>query len=132
MTDASPESPHGDQTTPPPLSKEERTWGMACHLSGLSAYAGLPFGWVLGPLIVWLIKKDEMPFVDEQGKEAVNFGLSVTIYGAVGTALICLFFVGIVLLGALSVFQIVFCVIGAVKANDGEAFRYPLTIRFLS
>jgi uncharacterized Tic20 family protein len=52
--------------------KDARLWGMFCHLIAFSGYV-VPFGSVLGPLIIWLIKKDEMPFVDDQGKESLNF-----------------------------------------------------------
>src|SRR5579885_1600590 len=74
---------------PPPLAADSdvRMWGMLCHLSALSAYF-TGFGGILGPLIVWLVKKDEIPFVDDQGKESLNFQISMLIYHLVGIALL--------------------------------------------
>ena len=119
-------------TAPPPapeVPQEQKTWGMLCHLSALAGYI-IPFGNVIGPLIVWMIKKDEMPFVDKQGKESVNFQISVSIYAAVSAALIfaC---VGMFLLPAVGIFALVMIIIASVKANGGESFRYPLCIRFI-
>jgi uncharacterized Tic20 family protein len=87
-------------------------------------------GQIIGPLIVWLLKKDEYPLVDDQGKEVLNFQISVTIYGLVCIPLCC-FVIGFVLLGAVLVFSIVMTIIGGVKANGGVAYRYPLCIRFI-
>lgn len=122
--------PEGQAVADEASAKEERTWALACHLSSLSAYIGVPFGNIIGPLIVWLIKKDQMPLVDDQGKEALNFNLSVTIYGLVAGILIFVI-VGIFLLIALGIFHIVMTIVAAVKAYDGTAYRYPLTIRFI-
>jgi uncharacterized Tic20 family protein len=110
--------------------KQERMWAMAAHLA---AFAGLviPLGNVLGPLIVWLIKREEGAFVDSQGKEALNFAISVTIYGAIGMLLIFLF-IGVLLLFALFVFWVVAVIMAAVSANDGIPYRYPLTLRFIT
>jgi len=65
-------------------SQLSRNWAMGCHLAVLAVYMGIPFGNILGPLIIWLVKKDEFPLVDEQGKESLNFQISMLIYGAVG------------------------------------------------
>jgi len=103
---------------------------MVCHLVGL---VGLPLpivGNIVTPLIIWQIKKDDFPFVDEQGKEAVNFQISMSIYGLVAFVLIfaC---IGAFLLPAVYVLDLVFLLIAAVKANNGHHYRYPLTIRFI-
>ena len=90
----------------------------------------MPFGNILGPLIVWLVKKDEYAFVDDQGKEALNFQISITIYSLVSGILI-LALIGIVLLIAVIIFSVVMTVIAAIKANGGEYYRYPLTIRLV-
>ena len=110
--------------------KESRLWGMLCHLTGLAIFLGIPFGNILGPLVVWLIKKDAYPFVDAQGKESLNFQISVTIYGTVAFMLVFLF-VGFVLLPALAVADLILVIMAAVKANAGESYRYPYTIRFI-
>ena len=112
------------------VNKEACMWAMFCHLAGLCAFV-IPFvGNIVGPLILWQIKKDEYPFVDEQGKGAVNFQISMTIYGLISVALsfVC---IGIFLLAAVGVVDLVFLLIAAVKANNGQHYRYPLTIRFI-
>ncbi len=110
--------------------KQERLWGMLCHLSALAGFLGVPFGNILGPLVVWLIKKSDYPFVDEQGKEALNFQISVAIYMAVAGILI-LVVVGIPLIIGLAIADLVLVILASVKANKGEAYRYPLTMRFI-
>lgn len=111
--------------------RQSRTWGMLCHLAGLACYIGVPFGNILGPLVVWLIKKEEFPFVDEQGKEALNFQISMTIYGIIAGILIIVL-IGIPLLLGLLVAHIVLVIVAAIRANDGESYRYPVTIRFIT
>ena len=110
--------------------KQDRTWAMLCHLSALSMYIGIPFGNILGPLVIWLIKRDEFPFVNEQGKESLNFEISMTIYFFIAGFMI-LVLIGIVLLPALFITQLVLVIIASVKAGDGESYEYPFTIRFL-
>jgi uncharacterized Tic20 family protein len=109
--------------------KDAHTWGMACHLAGLAMFVPIGFGQIIGPLIVWLVKRAEHPFVDEQGKEALNFQISMTIYMLVAGIVTCVLF-GI---GAfiLAIVDIVFLIIAGVKANNGESYRYPLTIRLI-
>lgn len=108
---------------------QERTWGMVAHLAALVGFI-IPLGNVIGPLIVWMVKKDESSFVDEQGKESLNFQISVSIY-AIVAALLIIVVIGIVLLIGLALLDLVLVVIAAVKTNNGEKFRYPLCIRFI-
>jgi uncharacterized Tic20 family protein len=112
------------------LNKDARMWAMICHLSALAGLVVPVVGCIVGPLVVWQIKKEEFPFVDEQGKEAVNFQISMLIYGIVA-GLLCFACVGFVLLPAVALFDLIFLLIAAVKANDGHHYRYPLTIRFI-
>ena len=112
-----------------PTTKDDRTWAMLCHLSGLAGYV-IPFGNILGPLIIWLIKRDQSWFVDDQGKEALNFQISWAIYMIVSLIAI-LVLVGIVLVGIVAIGGLVLLIVAAVKANEGIAYRYPLTIRFI-
>lgn len=130
-----------EQPTPPPApepsvtapSQEERTWAMIAHLSALSMYV-TGIGVVLGPLIVWLLKRDGNPFVDDQGKEALNFQISILIYYAAAIAMcftIILAVVGIPLLIGLHLFQVVCMIIATIKSSSGIAFRYPATIRLV-
>jgi uncharacterized protein len=111
-------------------SKDARTWGMLCHLTALAGFVGVPFGHILGPLVCWLIKKNEYAFVEDQGKEALNFQITLTIVG-----IICLPFllilIGIPMLIAVAVLGVVFSIIGALKANDGVRYRYPFAWRLL-
>jgi len=123
------EAPGAPQETPVTENQEERTMGMLCHLLALAGYV-FPFGNIIGPLVIWLMKKDQMPFVDNQGKESLNFEISVSIYGLVAFAL-SFVVIGIPLLIAVGVFAVVEIILASVKANQGIPFRYPLTIRFI-
>ena len=111
------------------VSKDEKTWGMFCHLAALGGYV-IPFGNIIGPLIVWLVKKDEMPFVADQGKESLNFQITVAI-AAVICFLLVFVFIGFVLLPALAILDLVFVIIASIKANEGVAYRYPFKIQFI-
>ncbi len=104
-------------------------WGMLCHLAALAALVGIPFGNVIGPLVIWLLKKDEYPFVDEQGKAALNFQISMTIYAMISGVLV-LILVGFLLLTAVVIVDVIMVIIASVKANEGQTFKYPLTIKF--
>lgn len=118
------------ETTAPQLPQNVKQWCMFVHLSALAGYIGIPLGWILGPLILWLIKKDEIAEVNQHGKEALNFQISMLIYAIVASPLICVGF-GIVVLIALAIFDLVCIIIAAVKAGDGQFFKYPITIRFI-
>src|SRR5688572_24127435 len=106
---------------------QERTFGMLCHLTAFLALIGIPFGNILGPLVVWLVKREEFPFVDEQGKESLNFQISMTIY-LILAGLLSLLLIGIPILIGLAIAWIVLVIIGSVRANAGESYRYPITI----
>jgi uncharacterized Tic20 family protein len=113
-----------------PISKDERMWGMFAHLS---AFAGLllPFvGHVLGPLVIWLVKRETMPFVNDQGKEALNFQITATI-GLVVAGLLVFLFIGVILLPLVGLADVIFTILAAVKANEGVAYRYPVTLRLI-
>ena len=90
-----------------------------------------PLGNVIGPLIIWLIKKDESSFVDNQGKESLNFQISFTIYCAISAILIVVV-IGIILLIALGIGFLILVIIASIKANEGEEYRYPLTLRLIT
>jgi uncharacterized Tic20 family protein len=115
---------------PPTLTKDERLWGMLCHLAALSAMLGVPFGNIIGPLVVWLIKRQEMPWVDAHGKESLNFQISLTIY-SIGAFILAFVLIGFFILIAIMIFGLVMVIIASIKANDGEMYRYPLTIRII-
>ena len=108
---------------------EAQKYGMLCHLTALAMFV-VPFGNIIGPLVVWLLKKDEYPFVDEQGKESMNFQISMIIYLFVSGFLI-LAGIGLIMLPLLFIADLILVVVAAVKVSDGETYQYPLTIRFL-
>lgn len=119
----------GTGTMPTATTKDERTWAMLCHISSLSGFI-IPFGNVIAPLVIWMVKKDEFPLVADQGKEVVNFQISLTIYLLISVALIILL-IGIPLLIGLGLFDLIVTIIGAMKANEGVKYRYPLAIRLI-
>lgn len=111
------------------VDKDARLYGMLCHLLALLGLVGIPFGNILGPLVIWLIKKDTDPFVDDQGKESINFQITMTI-AAIVLGLVTCFLAG---LGALIViiFDLVMVIIATLKANEGVRYRYPVTLRLI-
>ena len=120
--------------TPPSVAPtanemEQRNWALFAHLSALIGLV-VPLGFVLGPLILWLIKKDQMPLVNEAGKEALNFQLTMLI-GVVIAFVLMLVIIGVFLLAAIAVFDIVMVIIAAVQTSNGARYLYPLTIRFI-
>lgn len=120
---------------------QANTWAMLCHLGGLVGYFGNGIGSVIAPLIVWVIKKDEMPEVDYHGKEALNFNISIFIYFLVLGGVFFVFSVVTAGLGGLllmplfpllAVFHAVCTVIAAIKANNGQSYRYPFCLRLIN
>jgi uncharacterized protein len=110
-------------------SKDERMWAMFCHLSTFCGFI-IPFGNIIAPLIIWALKRDEFPLVADQGKEALNFQISMTIYFLICVILIFVV-IGIPLIILVALFDIVMTIIAAIKANEGEKYRYPLAIRLV-
>ncbi|UEC42149.1 MAG: conserved membrane protein of unknown function [Methanothrix sp.] len=138
-------------------NRDARTWAVLCHLSALVMLLGVPLGNVLGPLVVWLVKRNDHPFIDDQGREALNFQLSITLYFILAGILI--FFsvgsiaflwpafgygvmdhwnpvampitmiFGLFLLFSLLILDVILTIVAAVRASDGVSYRYPLTIR---
>lgn len=117
------------QPVGPGPDRESQQWGMIAHLSALVGFV-IPFGNLIGPLVVWQLKK-ENPFVADQGKEALNFQITVSI-----AALVCLLLtvliIGLFLLPVVAIGALVLAVIAGIKANGGEAYRYPFTLRLIS
>lgn len=119
---------HGAVAHPSGLSADVRNWAMLAHLS---AFAGaLVMIALVGPLVVWLIKREEHPFIDHHGKEALNFNITFLI-ALIVSALLMLVFIGFLLLPVVAVAWIVLTIIAAVKASNGEGYRYPLTLRLV-
>lgn len=108
---------------------EERNWAAGCHLSAFAGFC-TGIGFVLGPLIVWLMKKDSSPFVSDQGKEALNFQITMLLLFIVSVFLIIVL-IGIPMLIVLGILNIVFTIIAGVKASEGVAYRYPINFRLI-
>lgn len=124
--------------SPPPLTASNisavasvRTWCAFCHASALLGVIFHFPGHLLGPLIVWLIKRDHSPEIDAHGKEALNFQISMLIYNVIA-AIFCLVLIGFVFLVALWVLNTVFVIVASIQASEGKFYRYPMTIRFIS
>ncbi|HYG65863.1 MAG TPA: DUF4870 domain-containing protein [Thermoanaerobaculia bacterium] len=124
------------------VSTDDKSWATLCHISSLAGWA-VPFGHILAPLVLWLIKRDGRPLVDDQGKEAVNFQISFTLYMALVLAPAALLvflqgpprhfsFMPFAILAAVFLFAgLALVVIGAVRAYHGEPYRYPFTLRLI-
>ena len=91
----------------------------------------IPFGNILAPLIIWLIKKDDLVFVNDQGKEVLNFQISMIIYLFI-SILLCFILIGIPILISLIIFNLIVTIVAAVSANDGKYYRYPISIKFIN
>jgi len=111
------------------INSDEQTFSMLCHLSALAGYV-IPFGNIIGPLIFWLIKKDQYGEVDLQGKDALNFQISMTLWVIV-SAILVLLVIGIFALIALGILNLIVIIVASVKSNNGERFKYPLSIEFI-
>lgn len=127
-------APLHDSVPPPPNeNKDAHTWAMLCHISAFSGHI-IPLGHIIGPLILWLVKKEESHFIDNHGKEAVNFQITLTLY-----SILCVIAIMTVVgacIGGPAVFilwilDLVCTIVAAVKASNGEPYRYPLSIRFI-
>ncbi|WP_413468927.1 DUF4870 domain-containing protein [Pseudomonas sp. FME51] len=109
---------------------DARLWAMIAHLAGFLGYFIPVIGSLIGPLIVWQLKKDLHPFVDDQGKEALNFQITVAIAVAV-CLLLMIVAIGFLLIWVVGIGAIVLMIIAAIKANEGTAYRYPFCLRLI-
>ncbi len=109
--------------------EKEKEWAMFTHLISFGGFI-IPFGNIIGPIILWNLKKDESKFVDEHGKEAVNFQITMTIFALVFIVL-AIFCIGIFLLIAEAIFVLICVIWAAIEAYNGRYFKYPVSIRFI-
>jgi uncharacterized Tic20 family protein len=124
-----PSGPSGPQH-PSGTTQDERTWALASHIGCVvGAWAAMAF---LVPLVVMLVKGPQSPFVRAHAVESLNFQLSMLIYGIVSAVLILAAGIGLILLAILAVLWIVTVIMATMRASEGQAYRYPLTIRFVS
>ncbi|MEH6567343.1 MAG: DUF4870 domain-containing protein [Halopseudomonas sp.] len=125
--------PTPDPQSPPPPgtpSPQARQWALIAHLSGFLACVLPGIGQLIGPLIVWQLKKDEDPFIDDQGKEALNFQITVSLLMLLSFVLM-LVVIGFFLMGLVAIGAIVLMIIAAIKSNEGIAYRYPFCWRVI-
>lgn len=113
----------------PTHTEEEWQWALFSHMAGFGGFV-IPFGSVLGPLVLWSMKKEQMPLVDTHGKRALNFNLTVILAALVCIPLIFVF-VGIFLLIALGLIQLIATVMAVIAVSQHKDYRYPFSIRFL-
>lgn len=111
------------------LTESERNWSMLCHLSALACFI-FPFGGILGPLICWLTQRDVSAWVNINGRNSLNFQLSMLLYMVLASPL-CFILIGIPIIAAFGMLNIICIIIASVKAPQGEVFRYPITIPFI-
>lgn len=114
----------------PSISSDDRTWAMIAHFSALAAFILPPIGGVLGPLIVWLAKRETSAFASEAAKEALNFNIAVLL-GYLVCALLVFVFIGFLLAAALFVFWLVLTVVAGIRASEGLHYRYPISLRIV-
>jgi len=113
----------------------ERTYAAFNHYIGLLSLLDATFFGLIGSVVMWMIKRKESPFLDDHGREAVNFQLSLLLYMFVGTTVLAIVTVGLLVLpwiAALYILRLVGCIRGGLAAGRGEHYRYPCTIRFLA
>ena len=114
-----------------PYSRDERLWATFCHLAAFIGYVvPIPVANVVGPLIVWLIKREEYPLVADQGKEALNFQITILILVAACIPL-CFLCIGIPLIIGVALLNLIFVIVAAIKANEGVKYRYPFALRLI-
>lgn len=112
------------------IPKEERQWAAFAHLAALFMLVLPPVGGFLGPLVVWILKKDDMPFVREQGRESLNFQITILI--ALGiAAVLMLVLIGFVLLPIIALINFVLVVVATLQVSDGRPYRYPFNLRLI-
>ena len=113
------------------MSKEERMWGAFCHLGGFGMVVPI-LGNIAAPLILWMVKREDSRFVDAQGKEAVDFQITVSIVALPLLLLSWLVWIGfLVLLAAVALYDLVMITIASVRSHEGQDFAYPLAFRFI-
>ena len=111
-------------------SRDVRTWNVLCHATALAGFFVPWAGHILGPLIVWLAKRSDSPEIDENGKESLNFQISMLIYNVIAGVL-CLVLIGFILLAILHILNLVLVIVASIQASEGKLYRYPIAIRLI-
>ena len=110
-------------------AKQEKTFAMLCHLGALAGFI-IPFGNIIAPLEIWLVKKEESALVNENGKKSLNFQITMTIYSIVAAILMAVV-IGFILLPVIAIFNIVMVIMASVATNKGEDFNYALSLNLI-
>ena len=121
-----------DESVPPTAkltSKDANMWGMIMHLSQLGSFI-IPFSGIIAPIVIWQLKKNDSPEIDAHGKNITNWIISALIYGLVCIVL-SFIIIGVFLAIGLGIIWIIWAIMGGIKANSGEVWKYPGTIEFL-
>ena len=129
MTETEQAQPQPVQPKPALDPKQERTWAMLCHLGALAGFI-FPFGNIIAPLIIWQIKKGESELVNDQGKESLNFQITLAI-GYLICIPLFLIVIGFFLMVALGIYALIMIIIASMKANEGQKYRYPICLRLI-
>jgi len=111
-------------------SSNVRMWNVLCHATALAGFFVPWAGHILGPLIVWMAKRNDSPEIDQHGKESLNFQISMLIYNVIAGVL-CLVLIGFVILAILHILNLVLVIIASIQASEGKFYRYPLAIRLI-
>jgi hypothetical protein len=111
-------------------SSNVRLWNVLCHATALAGFFVPWAGHILGPLIVWLAKRGDSPEIDANGKESLNFQISMLIYNVIAGVL-CLVLIGFVMLAILHILNLVLVIVASIQASEGKFYRYPITIRLI-
>ena len=111
-------------------SRDVRTWNVLCHATALAGFFVPWAGHILGPLIVWLAKRSDSPEIDENGKESLNFQISMLIYNVIAGVL-CLVLIGFIILAILHILNLVLVIVASIQTSEGNFYRYPMTIRLI-
>jgi uncharacterized Tic20 family protein len=124
-----------NEQTPPPLttstSSTVRTWCVLAHATALVGFLVPLAGHIVGPLIIWLAKRQDSPEIDAHGKESMNFQLSMLIYNLIA-GLLCLMLIGFLLLAILHILNVILVIVAAIQASEAKLYRYPLSIRLIN
>jgi len=111
-------------------ARDVRLWTVLCHATALAGFFVPWAGHILGPLIVWLAKRNDSADIDEHGKESLNFQISMLIYNVIAGVL-CLVLIGFVILAILHILYLVLVIVASIQASEGKFYRYPITIRLI-
>ena len=119
------------ETTTTSTSTSVRTWCILAHAAALVGFLVPVAGHIVGPLIVWLAKRQDSPEIDAHGKESMNFQISMLIWNVIA-GILCLVLIGIPILILLHILNVIFVIVASIQASEGKLYRYPLALRLIN